>query len=143
VRLSGAVADPDLAAAGVRRLLRSSRHRVYARQFRRGAARRKNCRSVPQQRVDLDAGNRVLAPDHGFERLHAVAFHWASLAALVRDHLRVSLRALYLLGIAVVFRHSKLGHLRYLYRAAAAAHRGAYLLLLMADEGFFRRHRPV
>ena len=37
-RLSRAVADPDLAAAGIGRLLRPSRHRVHPGELRRGAA---------------------------------------------------------------------------------------------------------
>jgi len=70
-------------------------------------------------------------------------FHRAGIADLVRNDLCVPLRALHLLGIAVVLRHPKLGHLRHLPRAAAAACGGAHLLLLVADEGFFRRHRSV
>ena len=62
---------------------------------------------------------------------------------MVRHHLRVPLRALYLLGAAALLRGAELGHLRHLYRAAAAAYRRAHLLLLLADEGLFRRHRPL
>src|SRR5450759_3025323 len=143
VRLPGAVADPDVAAARVRRLLCPSRHRVHARQLCRGAARGPDRGSLPQQRVDRDTRDRVLAAGDGIERLHAVAVRRAGIADLVRNDLCVPLRALHLLGLAAVLCYPELGYLRHLSRAASAACGGAHLLLLVADEGFFRRHRSV
>ena len=73
LRLSRAVADPDLAAAGIGRLLRPSRHRVHPGELRRGAERRAAGPGLRQLGADLDPGHRLLAAGDGVERLHAVA----------------------------------------------------------------------
>ena len=55
VRLPGVLADPDLAAPGLGRLLRASRHRLHDPQLRRGAAGRHRRPGLRQQLHDRHA----------------------------------------------------------------------------------------
>src|SRR5262249_61822272 len=96
-----------------------------------------------QQRVDLHAGDRAFAHGHRHEWLYAVALSRRAVAGVVRHDLRLPLRAVHLLGAAAVLRDPGVGRVRLVPGAAAAAHRGAHLLLFLADEGLLRRDRPV